>query len=128
MSEKWPVRVVAQRLSVCLLRANNNEQRELTSVEIKQAFAQAECRAGLVKPICEQYKFRRQRRQNTAHVPEHLQAFAGSQLKCDEGDKDGERLLRLAVRPIISDVPLSLPSCAPERNDEPRRHSESAEV
>ena len=30
-------RVVAQRLSVCLLRANNYEQLELTSVEIKQA-------------------------------------------------------------------------------------------
>jgi hypothetical protein len=41
---------------------------ELTSVEIKQGFARAECRAGLAKPICEQYKFRRQRRQNTEHL------------------------------------------------------------
>ena len=43
--------------------------------EATKAFAQAESRAGLAKPICEQYKFRRQRRLNTAHVPERLQAF-----------------------------------------------------
>ena len=41
---------------------------------------------------------------------------AGSQLQCDEQNKDGKRLLtrpfdpRLAVRPITSDLLLSLPS------------------
>jgi hypothetical protein len=60
MSEKWPVRLVTSSrpaLSVCLLRASNYKQLGITSVEIKQAFAQAECRAGLAQPICEQYKF-----------------------------------------------------------------------